>query len=125
MIHDAFCMPVLSMPALSDKEIEFINERAISSFCMSEYIEESKDDLDKLFSAFLYMFNYTQGCYEFISRTKRITDYCPSSTTYLRRVYAVIRPKHSPSIVYRHLMGKWVRRPNSNNQDCPKIKNHK
>ena len=94
-------------------EIRAINERAISTFCMCEFIEGSKEDLEQMFTTFLYIYNNEENNYEFVSRTKRIADHRHYSAL---KVYAIVRPKYSPPIVYRHLMDQWVRRSNPKRQ---------
>ena len=98
--------------SLSDNEIKIINDHAISSFCMRDFIEGSKENIYKTFSAYLYTFNADSGCYEDISQTKRISDECGCPFP----IYAVVRPKYNPPIVYRYLMNKWVSRSISKSQ---------
>lgn len=108
------------MASLSDNEMELINEHAISSFCMRELNESSKEHLVQTFSAYLYIYNNYHGFYEGFSQIKNIHNPQFLHGAYTIRVYAIVHAKYNPPIVYRHLMDKWVRRsPNPKNNQKP------
>lgn len=113
IIHDVLYVNPAHSSKFSDNDIELINERAVSKFCMREGIQGSKENVDQNFSAFLYFFNFEKGCY--VAGQKHYLDNTPNSHNILR-VYAIVRAKYNPPIVYQHLMDQWIRRPNSKNE---------
>lgn len=106
VIHNEFMMEVESFDSVSEKEMEFINERAIYSFCRREsmIIDGSDESFFQKFSAFLYIFNSFVPRYECFSITKRfsINNLYPKNT--ILRIYAIVRPKHNPPTIIRHLV---------------------
>lgn len=116
IMHEVFQMQSTSTtPYLSDEDIKVISERAISTFRMSDYIEGSKEYLDQssLFTVILYSFDYGNGYYSGRRAEMRFQFLgCQN----ILRVYAIVRPKYSPPIVYRHLIDQWIRRPNPKRQ---------